>query len=88
MNESLLEPIVNQRVSEMAENLVGSEIIKLAGEVKAKIKNGEKIYNLTIGDFNPNIFLNCPMFSISTVTTFLDLEAVVTSFFKSLAALI
>lgn len=56
MNESLLEPIVNQRVSEMAENLVGSEIIKLAGEVKAKIKNGEKIYNLTIGDFNPNIF--------------------------------
>lgn len=56
MNESLLEPIVNQRVSEMAENLVGSEIIKLAGEVKAKIKNGEKIYNLTIGDFNPAIF--------------------------------
>lgn len=56
MNESLLEPIVNQRVSEMAENLVGSEIIKLAGEVKEKIKNGEKIYNLTIGDFNPKIF--------------------------------
>ena len=51
-----MEPIVNQRVSEMAENLVGSEIIKLAGEVKAKIKNGEKIYNLTIGDFNPSIF--------------------------------
>lgn len=56
MNESLLEPIVNQRVSEMAEKLVGSEIIKLAGEVKEKIKNGEKIYNLTIGDFNPKIF--------------------------------
>lgn len=51
-----MEPIVNQRVSEMAENLVGSEIIKLAGEVKEKIKNGEKIYNLTIGDFNPKIF--------------------------------
>ena len=56
MNSSLLDPIVNQRVSEMAENLVGSEIIKLAGEVKEKIKNGEKIYNLTIGDFNPDIF--------------------------------
>jgi aspartate aminotransferase len=56
MNTSLLDPIVNQRVSEMAENLVGSEIIKLAGEVKEKIKNGEKIYNLTIGDFNPDIF--------------------------------
>ena len=56
MNTSLLDPIVNQRVSEMAENLVGSEIIKLAGEVKEKIKQGEKIYNLTIGDFNPKIF--------------------------------
>jgi aspartate aminotransferase len=56
MNTSLLDPIVNQRVSEMAENLVGSEIIKLAGEVKEKIKQGEKIYNLTIGDFNPQLF--------------------------------
>lgn len=46
----------NQRVSEMAENLIGSEIIKLAGEINEKIKNGEKIYNLTIGDFNPKIF--------------------------------
>jgi aspartate aminotransferase len=44
------------KVSQMAENLVGSEIIKLAGEVKAKIANGEKIFNLTIGDFNPAIF--------------------------------
>ena len=40
----------------MAENLIGSEIIKLAGEVKAKIAQGEKIYNLTIGDFNPSLF--------------------------------
>ncbi len=44
------------RVSEMAENLVGSEIIKLAGEIKAKIAQGEHIYNFTIGDFNPDIF--------------------------------
>ena len=56
MKASLLDPIVNQKVSEMAENLVGSEIIKLAGEVKAKMAAGEKIYNLTIGDFNPSIF--------------------------------
>lgn len=43
-------------VSQMAENLIGSEIIKLAGEVNTKIKNGERIYNFTIGDFNPKIF--------------------------------
>jgi aspartate aminotransferase len=44
------------KVSDMAENLIGSEIIKLAAEVKEKIKNGEEIYNFTIGDFDPNIF--------------------------------
>ena len=43
-------------VSDIAENLTGSEIIKLAWEVNDKIKKGEKIYNLTIGDFNPKIF--------------------------------
>jgi aspartate aminotransferase len=41
------------KVSQLAENIIGSEIIKLAGEVNEKIKQGEKIYNLTIGDFNP-----------------------------------
>jgi aspartate aminotransferase len=44
------------KVSKLAENIIGSEIIKLAGEVNEKIKQGEKIYNLTIGDFNPNEF--------------------------------
>lgn len=43
-------------VSDMADGLVGSEIIKLAGEVKAKIAAGEKIFNLTIGDFDPEVF--------------------------------
>lgn len=40
-------------VSKIAENLIGSEIIKLAWEVNDK---GDKIYNLTIGDFNSGIF--------------------------------
>jgi len=44
------------KVSEMAENLIGSEILKLSGEINEKIRNGEKIYNFTVGDFNPNIF--------------------------------
>ena len=46
----------NLKVSALAENIIGSEIIKLAGEVNEKIKAGEKIYNLTIGDFNPKVF--------------------------------
>lgn len=44
------------KVSKLAENLVGSEIIKIANDINEKISKGEKIYNLTIGDFNPNIF--------------------------------
>jgi aspartate aminotransferase len=43
-------------VSRMAQNLIGSEIIKLAGEVNAMIAKGEQICNLTIGDFDPKIF--------------------------------
>jgi aspartate aminotransferase len=44
------------KVSKLAENIIGSEIIKLAGEVNEKIKQGEKIFNMTIGDFNPKEF--------------------------------
>ncbi|MBP6334031.1 MAG: pyridoxal phosphate-dependent aminotransferase [Bacteroidia bacterium] len=44
------------QVSEMAENLIGSEIIKLAAEINEKIRNGERIFNYTIGDFDPKIF--------------------------------
>jgi aspartate aminotransferase len=44
------------RVSKLAEHIIGSEIIKLAAEVNEKIKQGEQVYNLTIGDFNPKVF--------------------------------
>lgn len=53
MNTTLHAP---NAVSKMASNLVGSEIIKLAGEIKQRIANGEHIFNYTIGDFNPEIF--------------------------------
>lgn len=44
------------RVSEMAENLIGSEIIRIASEIKELQKAGNTIYNLTIGDFNSELF--------------------------------
>lgn len=40
----------------MAETLIGSEIIRLAGEINELKKSGEEIHNLTIGDFDPKIF--------------------------------
>lgn len=43
-------------LSHLAETLIGSEIVKLGGEIKEKINQGEKIYNFTIGDFDSSIF--------------------------------
>jgi len=56
MSTPTLQPKKDLKVSRIAENIIGSEIIKLAAEVNEKIRNGDKIYNLTIGDFNPKIF--------------------------------
>ncbi|MEW6467934.1 MAG: pyridoxal phosphate-dependent aminotransferase [Bacteroidota bacterium] len=56
MGATTVEKNKELRLSDIAETLIGSEIIKLAWEVNEKIRNGEKIYNLTIGDFNPKIF--------------------------------
>jgi len=56
MLETTLAERPNFMVSEMAENLIGSEIIKIAGEINEKIKKGERIFNYTIGDFDPKIF--------------------------------
>ncbi len=46
----------NPILSQLAETLVGSEIVKLGGEIRDRIRNGEKIYNFTVGDFDPAIF--------------------------------
>lgn len=44
------------KTSKMAETLIGSEIIKLAADINQQIQQGEKIFNYTIGDFDPAIF--------------------------------
>lgn len=44
------------KLSTLAETLIPSEIIKLGNEISERIKQGQKIYNFTIGDFNPEIF--------------------------------
>lgn len=40
----------------MAAGLAGSHILDLAEQIKQKIQAGANIYNLTIGDFDPEIF--------------------------------
>ncbi|GAB3917287.1 pyridoxal phosphate-dependent aminotransferase [Mucilaginibacter boryungensis] len=43
-------------VSVLAQNLRGSEIIKIAGEINELKKQGQNIANLTIGDFDSNLY--------------------------------
>jgi aspartate aminotransferase len=43
-------------VSVLAQNLRGSEIIKIAGEINELKSQGQNIANLTIGDFDANIY--------------------------------
>lgn len=46
----------NSKLSELAETLIGSEIVKLGGIIKEKISKGDQIYNYTIGDFDSSQF--------------------------------
>jgi aspartate aminotransferase len=44
------------KLSRLSETLIGSEIVKLGNLISERIRAGEKIYNFTIGDFDPKIF--------------------------------
>jgi aspartate aminotransferase len=46
----------NTKLSKLAETLIGSEIVKLGNAISERIRNGEKIYKFTIGDFDPKVF--------------------------------
>lgn len=43
-------------VSQMAQTLIPSEIIKLGNEINKLKQEGQNIYNMTIGDYDPVIF--------------------------------
>ena len=45
-----------RRVSAIAGSLVGSEILKIAADVRALVASGRDICNLTVGDFSPSEF--------------------------------
>ena len=44
------------KLSKLAETLKGSEIVRLGNAINERIRKGEKIYNFTIGDFDPSVF--------------------------------
>lgn len=63
MTETTVAPLVldspgapSQGLGRMASSLVGSEILRIAGEVRALQEKGRPVLNLTVGDFAPREF--------------------------------
>ena len=55
-NERVDVSVNGGRVSAVAGSLVGSEILKIAADVRALAASGRDICNLTVGDFSPTEF--------------------------------
>lgn len=45
-----------KRVSSVAGRLSGSEILKIAGEIRQMVAEGKEVCNLTVGDFDPKLY--------------------------------
>jgi aspartate aminotransferase len=48
--------IVDASLSDSARSLIGSEILKIASEIRKMVAAGKTVCNLTVGDFNPKYF--------------------------------
>jgi len=49
-------PLQRQGLGAMASGLIGSEILKIAGDVRAMKRSGKPMCDLTVGDFSPREF--------------------------------
>lgn len=56
LKDSLGHPKDPDTVSGMARGLMGSGILKVAGEIRELVAKGQKVCNLTVGDFSPKEF--------------------------------
>ncbi|HYO59823.1 pyridoxal phosphate-dependent aminotransferase [Archangium sp.] len=52
----LLGPHRNDTVGTMVRGLTGSEILRIAGEIRELVAQGKQVCNLTVGDFSPREF--------------------------------
>jgi len=56
LNDTLGHPKDPDTVSGMARGLMGSGILKVAAEIRDLVAKGQKVCNLTVGDFSPREF--------------------------------
>ena len=48
--------ITDRSLSRLSQGLIGSEVLRISGEVRAAIAAGREVCNLTVGDFDPREF--------------------------------
>lgn len=56
-----LTAISDRSLSTLAQGLIGSEVLKIAAEVRAMTAGGRAVANLTVGDFSPSEFRIPPL---------------------------
>src|SRR5215510_7267511 len=49
-------PVSDRSLSRLSRGLIGSEVLRIAAEVRAAIAAGREVCNLTVGDFDPREF--------------------------------
>jgi aspartate aminotransferase len=52
----VLSAVSDRSLSALSQGLIGSEVLKIAGEVRALMASGRAVANLTVGDFSPSEF--------------------------------
>ncbi len=63
---------VNMKLSKLAENITPSPILVIAAQIKAKQDAGENIFNLTIGDFDPQLYPIPDLLTAETIRAYED----------------
>ncbi|HEX6087407.1 MAG TPA: aminotransferase class I/II-fold pyridoxal phosphate-dependent enzyme [Thermoanaerobaculia bacterium] len=56
-----LHQLTDASLSTLAQGLIGSEVLKIASEVRALMSSGRAVANLTVGDFSPTEFRIPPL---------------------------
>ena len=56
MTDAVLQQLTSRSLSRLAQGLIGSEVLKIAGEVRALKRAGRSVTDLTVGDFSPAEF--------------------------------
>jgi len=51
-----LSAIQDEHLSALSRGLIGSEVLRIAAEIRARVSQGQAICNLTVGDFDPHEF--------------------------------